>query len=69
MCSGIGAYADGKIGDITISGGTVNATGGQDAPGIGGGVGSCGDITITSDVTKVTATKGSNYGSCRFSVN
>ena len=61
-----GQYDSGSCGNITISGGTINATGGQNAAGIGGGRGnnvnyksSCGTITITTDVTKVTATKGS----------
>ena len=69
-----------SCGNINISGGTVTATGGQGAAGIGGGSGtnnsyesSCGTITITTDVTKVTATKGSDatnsigagqYGTC-----
>ena len=55
-----------SCGNILISGGTVTATGGDDAAGIGGGRGnsntestSCGTITITTGVTKVTATKGS----------
>ena len=56
-----------SCGNILISGGTVTATGGEDAAGIGGGRGnnkntelsSCGTITITTGVTKVTATKGS----------
>ena len=51
----------GKCGNITISGGTVEATGGYHSAGIGGGSGSsntCGTITITTGVTKVTATKG-----------
>lgn len=44
---------------ITISGGTVNATGGKNAAGIGCGWGStCGNITITTDVTSVTAARG-----------
>ena len=48
-------------GTITISGGTVVATGGDYAAGIGTGeIGNCGNITITSGVTHVTATKGSN---------
>jgi len=60
-----------KVGDITISGGTVTATGGANAAGIGTGVGYqynpspsniCGDITITSGVTSVTATKGTGWG-------
>ena len=51
-------------GDITISGGTINATGGSYSLGIGSGngeshEGTCGDITITTGVTSVTATKGS----------
>ena len=52
-------------GNILISGGTVTATGGEYAAGIGGGRGynsgnlsSCGTITITTGVTKVTATMG-----------
>ncbi len=56
-----------SCGNILISGGTVTATGGEEAAGIGGGRGnnsntelsSCGTITITTGVTKVTATKGS----------
>ena len=48
-----------ECGSITISGGTITATGGQGAAGIGSGYDStCGAITITSDVTRVTATKG-----------
>jgi hypothetical protein len=56
-----------SCGNILISGGTVTATGGQEAAGIGGGRGhnsgylsSCGTITITTGVTEVTATKGSD---------
>ena len=56
-----------SCGNILISGGTVTATGGEEAAGIGGGRGnsntelsSCGTITITTGVTKVTATKGNN---------
>ena len=58
-----------SCGNITISGGTITATGGEGAAGIGSGQGNttvgvnrpstCGAITITSGVTKVTATKGS----------
>lgn len=62
-------------GNITITGGTITATGGNAAAGIGGSnTGNCGDITITSGVTRVTATKGNNispnsigagaYGTC-----
>ena len=54
-------------GDITISGGTVTATGGEFAAAIGTGVAGsgdhvskCGNITITSGVTKVSATRGTN---------
>ena len=53
-------------GAITISGGTVTAAGGDNAAGIGSGesysgkTNTCGDITITADVTSVTATKGKN---------
>ena len=70
-----------SCGNILISGGTVTATGGEEAAGIGGGRGnnsnnelsSCGTITITTGVTKVTATKGNDapnsigagyYGTC-----
>lgn len=49
----------GPCGDIAIEGGTITATGGENAAGIGSGSNySCGDITITNTVTKVTATKG-----------
>ena len=48
-----------ECGSITISGGTITATGGEKAAGIGSGYDSkCGAITITSGVTRVTATKG-----------
>lgn len=57
--------SNGSCGNILISGGTVTATGGDKAAGIGGGRGynnknfsSCGTITITAGVTKVTATMG-----------
>jgi hypothetical protein len=51
-----------SCGNITISGGTVTATGGENAAGIGGGStnGVCGTITITKGVTSVKATKGAN---------
>ena len=77
---GTRALSDGSCGNILISGGTVTATGGEYAAGIGGGRGynssifsTCGTITITSGVTKVTATKGDGapnsigagkYGTC-----
>ena len=52
-----------QCGDIYITGGTITATGGYHSAGIGTGSGgshttTCGDITITNTVTKVTATKG-----------
>ena len=59
---GSGSAGGGSCGNILITGGTVEAKGGDYAAGIGGGMdGSCLDITITSGVTKVTATKGGNY--------
>ena len=62
MAAGIGGGSsdNGWCGNITISGGTVTATGGFMSAGIGtGSENGCGDITITSGVTHVTATKGS----------
>jgi hypothetical protein len=62
--AGIGGSGSSSCGYILIAGGTVSATGGNGAPGIGGGWGeadypsSCGTITITSSVTRLTATKG-----------
>lgn len=58
-------------GDIVIEGGTIVASGGGKAPGIGSGAGSdtsqdkpsCGNITITNEVTRVTVYKGANEGS------
>ena len=48
-------------GNINVSGGTINARGGTNAPGIGSGCfGGCGDITIADTVILVTATKGTN---------
>ena len=68
--AGIGtgsAYSgDNTCGKITINGGKVTAQGGYKAAGIGTGLAytthtnTCGDITITDDVTSVTATKGSD---------
>ena len=53
------AAIGGRVSDITITGGTVNAKGGYGSAGIGGGnYGTCGNITITNGVTSVTATKG-----------
>ena len=65
--AGIGSSHNNSCGDITISGGTIIATGGEYAAGIGSGWGgnndgdlsSCGAISISSNVTCVTATKGS----------
>ena len=57
---GIGAtsYAS-SCGNIVIDGGTIQAVGGYLCPGIGGASNeNCGDITITKNVTSVTATKG-----------
>ncbi len=74
FAAGIGTgYAynyNNQCGNITISGGTVTATGGICSAGIGGGHGEgkgvvvrCGNITITSNVTRVTAEGSSNtYG-------
>ncbi len=60
--AGIGGGNEANCGNITISGGTIEATGGDGAAGIGGGYENkaCGTINITSDVTSVTATKGSD---------
>ena len=61
---GIGSSIEPSVcGNIIISGGTVTAIGKGYSPGIGAGGswfkgGSCGNITITSGVTKVTAIKG-----------
>ena len=58
--AGIGTGKSGACDNITISGGTVSATGGEYAAGIGSGINwaDCGNITITTGVTQVTATKG-----------
>ena len=63
--AGIGGGESSSCVAISISGGTITATGGNFAAGIGSGCAaenksaSCGTITITSGVTRVTATKGS----------
>ena len=59
--AGIGGGYLGACGNITISGGRVRAAGGANAAGIGGGNNGfpCGAITITEDVTRVIAMKGS----------
>ena len=58
-CAAIGGgvhSADHTCGDIEIQGGIITATGGICAPGIGSGFdGHCGNITITSGVTRVNA--------------
>ena len=60
--AGIGSGTGTTCGSITISGGTISATGRSGGAGIGSGNdwASCGAITITSGVTRVTATKGSS---------
>lgn len=52
-----------SCGAISITGGTIEATGGNDAAGIGGGwYGKFTSISITKDITRVTATSGGqNY--------
>ncbi len=64
--AGIGSGNDGDCGHITISGGTVTAYGGKASAGIGGGANgsTCVGITITSGVTRVTATKGDSDPPC-----
>ena len=53
--------AFGACGDISISGGTLTLTGGFNAAAIGSGLnGTCGNITITDTVSKLTATKDSD---------
>ena len=68
--SGMAWSYDIKCGNISITAGTITATGGFGGAGIGGGNGgisdshvTCGTITITPGVTRVTATKGSGSGS------
>lgn len=67
VCEGIAGAGNKSVNDqgrgtITISGGTIDATGGYDAAGIGTGeIGNCGNITITDGVTRVTATKGGGW--------
>lgn len=57
--AGIGGFSEGS-GDITILGGTIHATGGKAAAGIGSGhTGGCGNITIKNDA-KVYA-KGGDF--------
>ena len=54
--AGIGGRSDAYCGNIVIEGGTIAATGGHAAAGIGGGYGYCGNITISGGT--VTATGG-----------
>ncbi|MBR3551746.1 MAG: hypothetical protein IKO09_07150, partial [Bacteroidales bacterium] len=75
--SGIGSGGRATIGNIYINGGTIVANGGPSSAGIGCGesnasgsqggasVAVCGNITITNNVTKVTANKGTN---CNYSI-
>lgn len=59
--AGIGGSWESGFGDITINGGTVTATGGAGAAGIGCGDAlskQCGAITISNQVTSVTARRG-----------
>ena len=56
---GIGVKGGETGGNIVIQGGTIVATGGTNSAAIGtGATGTCGTITITSDVISVTANKG-----------
>lgn len=62
---GIGTGNVGTCGKIEISGGSVTASGGQYAAGIGGGNWSLhGNIIITTGVTMVKASKGSDARHC-----
>lgn len=59
--AGIGGSSESGFGVITINGGTVKATGGAGAAGIGCGDArniQCGAITISNQVTSVTARRG-----------
>ncbi len=59
---GNGAY-NSSLGNITITGGNITAAGGDWASGIGiGDGGPCGTITITNQVTSLTASKGGGSG-------
>ena len=68
-----GGNGESNCESIAINGGAITATGGENAAGIGGAEGGeCGNITISNQVTSLTATKGSgaydaigrgNYGS------
>ena len=69
--AGIGGGYQIACGNITIAGGTINATGGFYAAGIGGGQSSlCGDITITGGTINATGGNGAaGIGSGYASVN
>ncbi len=69
--AGIGSGYQSSCGDIILSGGTVTAAGGLFAAGIGSGHdnASCGDITITNGVTRVTATKNFSNNSVGAGLN
>ena len=60
--AGIGGCNGGNCGNIVIESGSITATGGNNAAGIGTGDGdsSCGSITITNGVKEVIAKKGTN---------
>ena len=64
MAAGIGSGGSNSVcGPISISGGTVTATGGEYAAGVGTGYladSKCGAITVANTVTKFTATKGTD---------
>ena len=58
--AGIGGGDHGSCGNITISGGNITSYSNWSGAGIGGGYkGKCGNIIITTSVTMVEATKGS----------
>ena len=62
--AGIGGGYDIPSGDISIEGGTVTATGGMYAAGIGGGDATCGNISITGGtVTAMGGSQGAGIGS------
>ena len=59
---GYNADKNGICGAISITGGTIEATGGDDAAGIGSGWwGKFSSINIGSGITSVTATRSNNY--------
>jgi hypothetical protein len=67
-CTGTRTQPKSSCGNVTITGGTVIAEGGDSAAGIGSGykakmgTSQCGNITIETGVTKVTAKKGGGTG-------